>query len=130
LATVKRYVKLYREKGAQGFFAARRRRSGVVLTAEVKAQAQARLEEGQSVAEVGKGSSRQCCGSSKVQVLVPSITCLPSSQAALRLPGPLRTGRESFPSSGSSPSNASQRETRFRYGHTLTMNPVMALRMK
>jgi transposase-like protein len=54
LATVKRYVKLYREKGARGFFAPRRRRSAGVLTAEVKAQAQARLEEGQSVAEVGK----------------------------------------------------------------------------
>ena len=57
LATVKRYVKLYREKGAQGFFAPRRRRSGVVLTAEVKAQAQALLEEGTSVPEVGKALS-------------------------------------------------------------------------
>src|SRR5215831_9915920 len=54
---------------------------------------------------------------------------LPSSQAASRLPGPLRTGRESFPSSGSSPSNASCEETRFRYVKTLAMNPVMALRM-
>jgi transposase-like protein len=53
LATVKRYVKLYREKGAQGFFAPRRRRSAVVLTPEVKAQAQALLEEGKSVPEVG-----------------------------------------------------------------------------
>ena len=44
---------MYREKGAQGFFAPRRRRSAVVLTPEVKAQAQALLEEGKSVPEVG-----------------------------------------------------------------------------
>jgi hypothetical protein len=50
-------VKLYREKGAPGFFAPRRRRSAVVLTAEVKAQAQALLEEGKSVPEVGKALS-------------------------------------------------------------------------
>jgi len=55
---------------------------------------------------------------------------LPSSQAALRPPGPLRTGREGFPSPSSSPSNASLEETRFRNGKTLTMNPVMALGMK
>jgi hypothetical protein len=58
------------------------------------------------------------------------LPVLPSSQAASRLPGPLRTGRESFPSSGSSPSNASLKETRFRYVETLARNPVMALRMK
>src|SRR6266576_717546 len=34
---------------------------------------------------------------------------LPSSQAALRPPGPLRTGREGYPSPSSSPSNASFR---------------------
>jgi hypothetical protein len=44
--------------------------------------------------------------------------------------GPLRTGREGFPSPSSSPSNASLEETRFRNGKTLTMNPVMALGMK
>ncbi len=54
LATVKRYAKLYREKGAPGFFAPRRRRSAVVLTPEVKVQAQALLDEGKSPAEVGK----------------------------------------------------------------------------
>src|ERR1700756_2569234 len=48
---------------------------------------------------------------------------VPSSQAALRPPGPLRTGREGFPSPSSSPSNASGEETRFRNGKTLTMNP-------
>jgi hypothetical protein len=55
---------------------------------------------------------------------------LPSSQAALRPPGPLRTGRESFPSPSSSPSNASLEEKRFRNGKALTMYPVMALWMK
>ena len=60
--------------------------------------------------------------------MVPSQ--LPSSQAALRPPGPLRTGREGFPSPSSSPSNASGEETRFRNKKTLTMNPVMALGMK
>jgi len=39
----------------------------------------------------------------------------PSSQAPLLRPGPLRTGRETFASSGSSPSNASLGETRLRY---------------
>jgi len=55
LATVKRYVKLYREKGAQGFFAPRRRRSAVVLTPEVKAQAQALLGGRQECAGGGDG---------------------------------------------------------------------------
>jgi hypothetical protein len=55
---------------------------------------------------------------------------LPSSQAALRPPGLLRTGREGFPSPSSSPSNASVEETRLQNGKTLTMDPVMALRMK
>ena len=54
----------------------------------------------------------------------------PSGRAASRLPSPLRTGRDSFPSPSSSPSNASIEETRFRDGKTLAMNPVMALRMK
>jgi len=59
-----------------------------------------------------------------------TLGLLPSSQAALRPPGPLRTGREGFPSPSSSPSNASLEETRFRNEKTLTMNPVMALGMK
>src|SRR5260370_42221971 len=58
------------------------------------------------------------------------VRFLPSSQAALGPAGPLRTGREGFPSPSSSPSNASLEETRFRNGKTLTMNPVMALGMK
>jgi hypothetical protein len=36
-----------------------------------------------------------------------ALGLLPSSQAAWRPPGPLRTGREAFPSPSSSPSNAS-----------------------
>src|SRR3984957_14937223 len=55
---------------------------------------------------------------------------LPSSRPPLLRASPLRTGRESCPSSGSSPSNASFRETRFRYGNMLAMNPVVALWMK
>src|SRR5260370_28438323 len=48
------------------------------------------------------------------------LQLLPSSQAVLRPPGPLRTGRESFPSPSSSPSNASVEETRLRNGKTQT----------
>ena len=55
---------------------------------------------------------------------------LPSSRPPLLGASPLRTGRESFPSSGSSPSNASFRETRFRYGKMLAMNPIVALWME
>jgi signal transduction histidine kinase len=55
---------------------------------------------------------------------------LPSSQAALRPPGPLRTGREGFPSPSSSPSNASLEETRFRNGKTLTIEAQEAERAR
>lgn len=54
LATVKRYVKLYREQGSKGFFAARKQRSASVLNQEMKARAQALLETGKSVPEVGR----------------------------------------------------------------------------
>jgi hypothetical protein len=54
LATVKRYVKLYREQGAKGFFAPRKHRSASVLDEETKARAQALLETGRSVPEVGR----------------------------------------------------------------------------
>src|SRR6266550_847347 len=53
----------------------------------------------------------------------------PSSQPPLLGAGPLRTGRDSFPSSGSDPSNASFRETRPRYGKMLAVSPVVALWM-
>src|SRR5260370_10859123 len=52
LATAKRYMQVYREQGAAGFFRAPRRRSASVLTPEVKQRAQALLDEGQSVPEV------------------------------------------------------------------------------
>jgi transposase len=55
LATVKRYVKLYRERGAEGFFERReRQRSETKLAGEVKERAQQLLEQGKSVAEVGR----------------------------------------------------------------------------
>jgi transposase len=55
LATVKRYVKLYREQGAEGFFETRsRRRSETKLNEEIKQQAQQLLEQGKNVAEVGR----------------------------------------------------------------------------
>src|SRR5437879_5422955 len=54
LGTVKRYVKKYREQGAKGFFAVRRRRSASVLKEEMKARVQALLDTGQSVPEVGR----------------------------------------------------------------------------
>jgi len=80
------------------------------------------------------GIGNQCCSVEKALRAGLSanrtLRLLPSSRAALRPPGPLRTGRESFPSPSSSPSNASLKETRFRNGNTLTMNPVMALGMK
>jgi hypothetical protein len=52
LATVKRYMKVYREQGTAGFFRTPRRRSASVLTPEVKQCAQALLDEGKSVPEV------------------------------------------------------------------------------
>jgi hypothetical protein len=45
-------------------------------------------------------------------------------------PGPLRTGLDGFPSSGSSTSNAARNRTRFGNRKTQVMNPVMALGMK
>ena len=53
LATVKRYLKVHREQGAAGFFRQPRRRSASVLTPEVRRRAQALLDAGQSVPEVG-----------------------------------------------------------------------------
>jgi hypothetical protein len=53
LATVKRYMKVHREQGSAGFFRQPRRRAATVLTPEVKQRAQALLDEGRSVPEVG-----------------------------------------------------------------------------
>ena len=53
MVTVKRYVKLYREQGAKGFYEAKPRHSSAsVLKGEVVKQAQRLLEEGRSVPEV------------------------------------------------------------------------------
>src|SRR5215831_12213820 len=49
---------------------------------------------------------------------------IPSSQAPLLGPGPLRTVHASFPAHSSSTANASFRETRLRYGKMLAVNPV------
>jgi hypothetical protein len=53
MITVKRYMKVYRERGSQGFYEAKPRHSSAsVLKGEVLEQAQQLLEEGQSVPEV------------------------------------------------------------------------------
>ena len=52
--TVKRYTKLYREKGPAGFFQTPARRGSAVLTPEVLEKAQTLLDEGQIRSEVAK----------------------------------------------------------------------------
>lgn len=53
MVTVKRYVKLYREGGAKGFYEAKPRHSSAsVLKGEVLEQAQRMLDEGRGVPEV------------------------------------------------------------------------------
>lgn len=54
LITVKRYVKLLREKGSKGFFATPKRRSAPVLTVEMLSRVQALLDAGRSVPETAK----------------------------------------------------------------------------
>jgi transposase len=54
LATVKRYMKVYREQGNAGFFRLPRRRSASVLTPEVKQRTQTLLDEGKSVPAVSR----------------------------------------------------------------------------
>jgi len=54
LGTVKRYMKVYRERGTGGFYRPPRRRSANVLTAEVQQRAQALLDEGKGVPEVSR----------------------------------------------------------------------------
>ena len=49
---VKRAVKLYREKGPEGFYASRQTRGATVLTAPVLQQVQQNFDKGLSVAEV------------------------------------------------------------------------------
>ncbi len=53
LVSVKRAVKKYRERGPQGFYAARnKRKGGTILTPEVLVKAQNYLDEGLSVREI------------------------------------------------------------------------------
>ena len=55
MITVKRYVKLYRDRGSKGFYEAKPRHSSAsVLKAEVLEQAQQLLDEGRSVPEVAE----------------------------------------------------------------------------
>jgi transposase len=54
LATVKRYMKMHRERGAAGFFQTPGRRSASVLRGEVRQRAQELLDEGQSVPAVSR----------------------------------------------------------------------------
>jgi transposase-like protein len=52
--SLKRSVKLFREKGTAGFYAPRVSRGAAVLTPPVMEKAQQLLDEGNSVAEVAK----------------------------------------------------------------------------
>jgi len=52
--TIKRYVKLYRDKGPSGFFSPRKTRSASVLIPEVIERVQQLLDEGYSVSEISK----------------------------------------------------------------------------
>ncbi|MEA3346714.1 MAG: hypothetical protein U9Q21_01330 [Candidatus Auribacterota bacterium] len=54
LCTVKRYVKIYREKGPKRFYETPIRRRAVVLIPEVLEKAQGLLDEGKELGEVGK----------------------------------------------------------------------------
>ena len=54
LVTVKRYCKLYREKGAAGFFVPAKRRDGSKLTPQIIVQAQECLEGGMPVPEAAR----------------------------------------------------------------------------
>ncbi|MGC1951684.1 MAG: hypothetical protein WA970_03740 [Gammaproteobacteria bacterium] len=54
LISVKRAVKLYRDKGVSGFYEEPNRRGPAVLTAEVLKEAQERLDEGLETSEVAE----------------------------------------------------------------------------
>ncbi|MBM2817398.1 MAG: hypothetical protein HW421_4160 [Ignavibacteria bacterium] len=52
--TVKRYVKLYKEKGVKGFYKTPARRGAVILTPEVLERVQILLDEGKELGEINK----------------------------------------------------------------------------
>lgn len=52
--SVKRYVKLYREKGIAGFFEPPRRRGAAVLTPEVLGEVQGLLDEGLEIVDIAR----------------------------------------------------------------------------
>lgn len=52
--TVKRYVKLYRDKGVKGFYESSKKRGAVVLTLETLKHAQELINEGKQLKEVGQ----------------------------------------------------------------------------
>ncbi len=52
--TVKRAVKLYREHGPKGFYQPRRMRGPAVLTEDVLAQVQSRLNSGKSIPDIAR----------------------------------------------------------------------------
>jgi len=54
LVTVKRYVKLYRQSGPKGFYAARKTRSAGKLTPEVCVKLQALLDTGHGASEAAR----------------------------------------------------------------------------
>jgi len=54
LISVKRAVKIYREKGVSGFYEEPKRRGAAVLTAEVLQEAQERLDEELEISEVAE----------------------------------------------------------------------------
>lgn len=54
LVTVKRAVKLYRQKGPKGFYKERKGRGAGVLTAEVLTKAQELLDQGKQLWDIGK----------------------------------------------------------------------------
>lgn len=56
LPTVKRYLKLLRDRGSKAFFAEPKRRSASVLRGEARQLAERLIEEGRSVPEVAQAS--------------------------------------------------------------------------
>ena len=56
LPTVKRYLKLLRDRGSQAFYAEPRRRSGSVLSGEVLENVRSLLQDGSSVPEVAQAT--------------------------------------------------------------------------